>query len=81
MPGTPGHSWQAVACGGTEIAKKGMVLAAKTLAVTAWDLFQSPDVLQAANEELNRRLGDGKYQSLMQPGQKPPLDYRKPASR
>ena len=81
VPGTPGHSWQAVACGGTEIAKKGMVLAAKTLAATAWDLFQSPDVLQAANEELNRRLGDGKYQSLMQPGQKPPLDYRKPASR
>ncbi len=81
VPGTPGHSWQAVACGGTDIAKKGMVLAAKTLAVTAWDLFESPDVLRAANEELKRRLGNGKYQSLMQPGQKPPLDYRKPASR
>ncbi|WP_166828250.1 amidohydrolase [Thalassoroseus pseudoceratinae] len=81
VPGTPGHSWQAVACGGTKIAKKGMVLAAKTLAVTAWDLFESPDVLRAANKELKRRLGDGEYQSLMQPGQKPPLDYRNPASR
>ena len=81
VPGTPGHSWQAVACGGTDIAKKGMVLAAKTLAVTAWDLFTSPDVLRAANEELKRRLGDGEYQSLMQPGQKPPLDYRNSARR
>jgi hypothetical protein len=34
VPGTPGHSWQAVACGGTTIGKKGMQLAAKTLAAT-----------------------------------------------
>src|SRR5437763_710744 len=27
VPGTPGHSWQAVACGGTTIGKKGMILA------------------------------------------------------
>ena len=26
VPGTPGHSWQAVACGGTSIGKKGMQL-------------------------------------------------------
>ena len=35
VPGTPGHSWQAVACGGTTIGKKGMQLAAKALAATA----------------------------------------------
>ena len=35
VPGTPGHSWQAVACGGTTIGKKGMNLAARTLAATA----------------------------------------------
>lgn len=78
VPGTPAHSWQAVACGGTSIARKGMTLASKVLAATAWDLFQSPQTIAAAKKEHDRRLGDGTYRSLMQPGQKPPLDYRKP---
>jgi aminobenzoyl-glutamate utilization protein B len=78
VPGTPGHSWQAVACGGTDIAHKGMSLAANVLAASAWDLYHSPATLAAAKKELARRLGEEKYQSLMEPGQKPPLDYRKP---
>lgn len=78
VPGTPGHSWQAVACGGTAIAHKGMNLAASVLAATAWDLFHSPATLTAAKKELARRLGEEEYQSLMEPGQKPPLNYRKP---
>jgi len=78
VPGTPGHSWQAVACGGTDIAHKGMNLAAHVLAATAWDLYHFPATLAAAKKELARRLGEEKYQSLMEPGQKPPLDYRKP---
>lgn len=78
VPGVPGHSWQAVACGGTDIARRGMNLAAKVLAATAWDLYHSPARIAAAKKEHQRRLGNGKYKSLMQPGQKPPLDYRKP---
>ena len=78
VPGTPGHSWQAVACGGTEIAHKGMNLAAKVLAATAWDFYHSPETISLAREELQRRLGKEKYETLMQPGQKPPLDYRNP---
>ena len=35
VPGTPAHSWQAVATGGTSIGNKGMMVAAKTLALTA----------------------------------------------
>ncbi len=42
VPGTPGHSWQAVACGGTTIAEKGMILAARVLAASAWDLYHVP---------------------------------------
>jgi aminobenzoyl-glutamate utilization protein B len=76
-PGTPGHSWQAVACGGTSIARKGMNVAARVLAATAWDLYRSPDALTAASKEHERRLGEQKYESLMQPGQKAPLDYRR----
>jgi aminobenzoyl-glutamate utilization protein B len=44
VPGTSAHSWQAVAAGGTSIGTKGMLIAAKTLALTAVDLFDAPEV-------------------------------------
>jgi aminobenzoyl-glutamate utilization protein B len=77
-PGTPGHSWQAVACGGTTLGRKGMNLAAKVLAATAWDLYHHPEVVSEAKAELTRRLGDKKYTSLMEKDQQPALDYRNP---
>ena len=68
VPGTPGHSWQAVACGGTEIAHKGMnTLAARVLAASAWDMFTSPETLAAAKDELARRLSGGGYDPLILP--------------
>jgi aminobenzoyl-glutamate utilization protein B len=81
VPGTPGHSWQAVACGGTTIAKKGMNLASRTLAATAWDLFTDADLRAAAKEELTKRLDGRKYTAMLEKGQKPPLDYRDPPKR
>ena len=81
VPGTSAHSWQAVAAGGTSIGRKGMVLAARTLAATAWDLFQSPGVLAAAKAEHRRRLAGHPYHSLLGPDQKPPLDYRNAPGR
>jgi aminobenzoyl-glutamate utilization protein B len=78
VPGTPGHSWQASGCGGTTIARKGMTYAARVLAASAWDLYHSPDTIAAAKAELQRRLGEQKYETLMRPGQKPSLDYRNP---
>jgi aminobenzoyl-glutamate utilization protein B len=75
-PGTPGHSWQAVACGGTSIGTKGMIIAAKTLAMTAADLFTDPSLISRSWTELNQRRGDQfKYKSLVGE-RKPPLDYR-----
>lgn len=75
-PGTPGHSWQAVACGGTTLGLKGMNVAAKTMAATMIDLFTKPEVIVAAKAELTkRRGGDFKYSSLI--GDRPPaLNYR-----
>lgn len=81
VPGVPGHSWQAVASGGTNMARHGMNLAAKVLAATAWDLYTNPDRIAAAKEEFHRRLDNEKYKTLMAPGQKPPLDYRNPPDR
>ena len=76
VPGTPAHSWQAVAAGGTSIGKQGMQLAAKTLAATAWDLYRNPEIIAAAKTEFSNRLSGRKYEPLLLPGQKPPLDYR-----
>lgn len=77
VPGTPGHSWQAVACGPTTIAKKGMLLAARVVTATAIELMTKPEIIQAAQEEHKRRLGSHGYDSLMAPEQQPPLNYRK----
>ena len=77
-PGIPGHSWQAVASGGNETAGKGLNLAARVIAATAWDLYKNPELIAAAKAELAQRLGNQPYKSLMLPGQKPPLNYRKP---
>jgi aminobenzoyl-glutamate utilization protein B len=78
VPGTTSHSWQACSAGGTTIGKKGMQLAARVLAASAWDLFQSRPALEGAKAELQRRLAGRKYETLMRPGQAPALDYRNP---
>ncbi len=76
VPGTSGHSWQAVAAGGTSIGTKGMIVAAKTMALTAIDLYKDPSIIMAAKEELLRRRGpDFKYTPLIG-DREPPLDYR-----
>lgn len=52
--GTPGHSWQAVAAGKSSIAHKGLLLAAKVMAATAFDLFEQPELLAAAKAEFDK---------------------------
>ena len=76
VPGTSAHSWQAVAAGGTSIGHKGMLLAARTLALSAAEYFENPALLQTAKAELLRRQGeDFRYESLLG-DREPPLDYR-----
>jgi len=77
VPGTSAHSWQAVAAGGTDIGSKGMIVAAKTLTLTAIEMFDRPDVIEAAWKELEERRGPGfAYVSLLG-DRDPPLDYRR----
>jgi aminobenzoyl-glutamate utilization protein B len=78
VPGTPAHSWQAVAAGGTEIAHRGMQLAARVMAATACDLLTQPELLREAQAEHRKRIGERPYAPLIRDGQKPPLDYRNP---
>ncbi len=76
VPGTPAHSWQAVAAGGTSIGHKGMGLAAKLLARTAQDLIENPEIIDEARIELERKRGaDFEYEALLG-DREPPLDYR-----
>lgn len=76
VPGTAAHSWQAVAAGGTTIGYKGMMMAAKTLALTAIDLFNTPTAIEDAWKELRSRRGDTfKYEALLG-DRKPALNYR-----
>jgi aminobenzoyl-glutamate utilization protein B len=76
VPGTPGHSWQSAACAGTSIGRKGMVIAAKTLALTALDLLSDPQHIAAARASFEKRRAGHVYRSRVPPGQKPPLNYR-----
>jgi aminobenzoyl-glutamate utilization protein B len=76
-PGTPGHSWQAVAAGGNSMSIKGMMVAAKTLALSAVDLFNNPSELEKAKVELEKRRGANfKYVPLIG-DRDPALDYMK----
>lgn len=77
VPGTAAHSWQAVAAGGTSIGTKGMLVAAKTLAMSALDLFTDEELVAVARQEFHDRRGaDFVYRPLL--GDRPPaLDYRK----
>jgi len=80
-PGTPAHSWQATAAGGASIGRKGMVLATRILAATAWDLAHSPETLEAAKAEFDNHLSGKEFRVLLDPGQQPPLNYRDPPKR
>ena len=77
VPGTSSHSWQAIAAGGTTIGIKGVQVAAKTLSLTAMDLYEDDGLLKTARQEfLARRGKDFKYEPLLG-DRDPPLDYRK----
>ena len=77
VPGTPAHSWQAVAAGGMSIGHKGTLLAARVLAAAGQELFTNPELRSKAKAELVKRRGrDFKYAALLG-DREPPLDYRK----
>ena len=77
VPGTAAHSWQAVAAGGTTIGTKGMMIAAKTMALSAVDLYTTPTIIEEATKEFRKKRGENfKYEALIG-DRAPALDYRK----
>jgi aminobenzoyl-glutamate utilization protein B len=74
--GSPGHSWQNVAAIGSPVGHKGMMVAAKVLALSAVDLLQDAETLKAAKADFEERMKERKYTTLIPKGQKAPKDIR-----
>lgn len=77
VPGSSAHSWQSTAASGMSIGQKGMLVAAKTLALTALDLYKTPALIEKATAEWQQKRGANfQYEALLG-DRKPALDYRK----
>jgi aminobenzoyl-glutamate utilization protein B len=74
--GSPGHSWQNVAASGSPIGHKGMMVAAKVLALSAADLLQNPKAVSEARADFDVRMKDRKYTTIIPKGQKAPKAIR-----
>ncbi|MCI8480258.1 MAG: amidohydrolase [Oscillibacter sp.] len=57
--GSPGHSWQNVSVGRTDIARRAALHAGKVLAAAAIDLLADPSLLAAAKAEFQKRTEGG----------------------
>jgi aminobenzoyl-glutamate utilization protein B len=67
----PWHAWPVVAAGGMSIGHKGMVLAAKTLALTMVDLFDDPAARAAVRAEFERKTRGVVYRAYIPDGPPP----------
>jgi len=61
--GSPDHSWQNVATSGMSIGHKGMLSAAKTLALTTIEFMNNPDLVEKAQKEFKEVTKDKPYKS------------------
>jgi len=68
---SPWHAWPVVATGGMSIGHKGMVYAAKALAVTAIDLFVDPAMRGAMRAEFTKQTQGFVYKPWIPAGPPP----------
>ena len=71
--GNVGHSWQMVAQSCSPIAHKGLLTAAKVIALSCIRTMNRPDVIEAAKKEVQKRNG-GHYTCPLPDDVLPPLD-------
>jgi aminobenzoyl-glutamate utilization protein B len=70
--GAAGHSWGIVATSGMSIGHKGMLHAAKTMALVAVDLFADPQHLARARLEFEQATRENPYSSPIPDHVQPP---------
>ncbi|NGP45928.1 amidohydrolase [Bacillaceae bacterium SIJ1] len=76
--GVLNHSWQATAAFGSTLGMKGMHYAAKTMAVTAYDLLSDQDLLKNAQREFKNQTKDQPYTCGIPDEIKPPAHQHTP---
>jgi aminobenzoyl-glutamate utilization protein B len=64
---------QVTACSAMSIGQKGMLVAAKTLAATAIDMFKNPSMVEAAKKDLEERKRGYPFRLLTAPNRNPPI--------
>lgn len=70
-PNTAWHGWSVVACGGMSIGHKGMLFAAKALAMTMVDLFENEQLRKDIRAEFEQRKGKEVYKAYIPDGPPP----------
>lgn len=70
--GNVGHSWQNTAFSCSTIGMKGMMAAAKVMALACVRTMEKPELIKAAREELRRKNG-GKYTCPLPQDCQPPI--------
>lgn len=71
--GTAAHSWQAVACGKSDFAHKGMLYAGQIIAATAIDVCNNPEIIETAWKQLKEKTGNHPYHCPIPPEIMPEL--------
>lgn len=74
VPGTAPHTWQSAACAGTSIGRKGMLVAARTIALSAIELLEEPREIEAAKADFEKRKAGRSWVTRIAADAKPPLD-------
>jgi aminobenzoyl-glutamate utilization protein B len=74
--GLPTHSWPVVAATGSPIGNRALLVAAKTIAATAIDLYQDPKLLESIQADFLAARGDKPWQTLIPEGQAAPTSVR-----
>jgi aminobenzoyl-glutamate utilization protein B len=69
--GIAGHSWQNTAAAGSSIGFRGMMLAAKVMALAILDLETRPGLLKAAHDDFWQKTGGAQYLSPLPADIKP----------
>ena len=69
--GTGNHSWQQVVASGSAIGQKGMIAAAKVIAMSMCDALCDPELLRKARMELDAHLAGCPYHCPIPPEIKP----------
>jgi aminobenzoyl-glutamate utilization protein B len=64
----PWHAWPVVACGGMSIGHKGLLYAAKALAATMVDLYESPKAVAAIQAEFREKTKGVVYKPFIPEG-------------